>query len=103
MDGVECLSVKEVAVTKAYTIGRRGALKDYVDLYFVINENHITLREIIALAEKKYGDVFDVRLFLEQLLYLEDVEDADILFLKEKIGREEIRKLFETKVAKVRL
>src|SRR5205823_14523930 len=36
---VSLLSVREIAMTKAYTVGRRGSYKDYVDLYFVIAEN----------------------------------------------------------------
>ena len=36
IQGVNLLSVKEIAATKSYTIGRRGAFKDYIDLYFVI-------------------------------------------------------------------
>ncbi len=54
-EGVSLLSVKEIAATKAYTIGRRGAFKDYVDLYFVLLEQHATLAEIIDLAERKFG------------------------------------------------
>jgi len=32
------LSKSELAITKAYTIGRRGSLKDYIDLYFCLKE-----------------------------------------------------------------
>jgi len=31
-DGLSMLSVREIGATKAYTIGRRGTYKDYVDL-----------------------------------------------------------------------
>jgi hypothetical protein len=53
---VPLLSVCEIAATKAYTIGRRGELKDYVDLYFVLAEGHVRLPEIIVDAEAKFGD-----------------------------------------------
>jgi hypothetical protein len=35
---VSLLSVREIAATKAYTIGRCGAYKDYIDLYFILSE-----------------------------------------------------------------
>jgi hypothetical protein len=81
-DGLPLLSVREIAATKAYTIGRRGSYKDYVDLYYVLAEGRTTLAEIIANAEKKFGDAFNARLFLEQLVYLGDVQDTEIQFLK---------------------
>ena len=68
---VPLLSVREIAATKAYTIGRRGAFKDYVDLYFILSEQHATLIDIIDVAEKKFGVEFNWRLFLEQLVFLE--------------------------------
>src|ERR1700733_12862036 len=37
---VRMLSVKEIGATKAYTIGRRGTYKDYVDLYFIVAHQH---------------------------------------------------------------
>jgi len=62
------LSVHEIAATKAYTIGRRGSYKDYVDLYFVIKEEYATLADITDGAEQKFGADFNSRLFLEQLI-----------------------------------
>lgn len=92
------LSVKELAATKAYTIGRRGSHKDYVDIFFILSEKHSSLPEIMELAEKKYSDAFNARLFLEQLVYLDDVEDIDIVFLKKAVTREGLRAFFENEV-----
>ena len=94
-EGLPLLSVREIAATKAYTIGRRGSYKDYVDLFFVLAERHTTLAEIIANAEKKYGDAFNARLFLEQLVYLGDVQDTEIPFLKELVTPRQLLSFFE--------
>lgn len=102
-EGVNFLSVSEIAATKAYTIGRRGSYKDYIDLYFIISEKHSSLEEIIALAEKKYGDEFNGRLFLEQLLYLEDIADTEIIFLKNKIDKEQLKMFFTQLVKGIKL
>lgn len=102
-DGLNLLTLKELAATKAYAIGRRGTLKDYVDLYFLFKNKKTTIDRVIKDAEKKYGDYFNSRLFLEQLIYLKDVEDMDILFLKENVGKKDLEKFFEKEVKKIRL
>ncbi len=98
LEGVECLSVKEIAATKAYSLGRRGEYKDYVDLYFLLKEKLIDLREIIEISEKKYGGKFNGKLFLEQLLYKEDVEEMNINLLKKDVKKEEIFNFLKNKV-----
>jgi hypothetical protein len=85
------LSIREIAATKAYTIGRRGSFKDYVDLYFVLRDGHTTLDEIMKLASEKYGDAFNSRLFLEQIVTLDDLQDKEIEFLGKPINEEEMR------------
>lgn len=101
--GVKILNIKELAATKAYTIGRRGSYKDYVDLYFILKENHLSLAEIMEIAEKKYKEEFNSRLFLEQLVYFEDIEDTKIIFLKERADKRELEKFFENEIKKVKL
>lgn len=96
--GLRSLSVLELAATKAYTIGRRGSLKDYVDLHAVVAGKRATLPAIADFAERKYGDVFNTRLFLEQLVWLDDVEDEPIVFLDTPVSKEAIRLFFEEQV-----
>jgi hypothetical protein len=95
---VPLLSIREIAATKAYTIGRRGSLKDYVDIYFVLAERHATLLEIIELAERKFGLEFNSRLFLEQLVYMADLDDAEAQFLKTLVTPKEMIEFFELSV-----
>ncbi len=101
--GLPVLSAKEIAATKAYTIGRRGELKDYIDLYFVLSGGHATLAEVMDLAEQKYGEAFDRRLLLEQLVYFDDIENVPIIFLGETVDRAELEKFFRMEVAKFAL
>lgn len=100
--GIKVLPTLEIAAMKAYALGRRATLKDYVDLYFLIKEKTATLKEIIKLSEKKYGKEFDPRLFLEQLIYSKDIEEIEIQFLKEKVSKAEIEKFFEKEVRKIK-
>ncbi len=101
--GIKLLSIAELAATKAYTVGRRGSFKDYIDLYFLIVEKHVSLQGIIKLAEKKYDTDFNGRLFLEQLIYLEDITDLNIHFLKKPVSKKQIRKFFEMQIEKFKL
>lgn len=100
--GIKILPASEIAAMKAYALGQRATLKDYVDLYFVLKEK-ATLQEIISLCEKKYKEEFNPRLFLEQLIYSEDIEKIEIQFLKEKVDRLKIEKFFEQEVKKIKI
>lgn len=103
-EGVRLLSVREIATTKAYTIGRRGSYKDYIDLYYIFSEHHAMLKEIIGLAEQKYGGEFNARLFLEQLIYLSDVEDTEIKFLREgPADKAAVENFFTAEIKKLEL
>lgn len=103
-EGMRMLSVKEIAATKAYTIGRRGSYKDYIDLYFVFSERYATLTEVIELAEKKYGSEFNGRLFLEQLVFLADIEDTAIELLRGKsLDQSALESFFADEIKKLML
>jgi len=103
LDGLPALSVREIAATKAYTIGRRGTYKDYIDLYFILAEGKATLTEVIAMAERKFGATFNSRLFAEQLLYLDDVRDYQIDFLKTRVVPDEITAFFRNQIRELSL
>lgn len=100
---VKIMDAKEIAVTKAYTIGRRGFFKDYVDLYFCLKEKIISLDEIIDFAEEKYDQEFNARLFLEQLVLLDDIKDVKIVFLKRKVGEKEMEKFFRERIKRIKI
>jgi hypothetical protein len=95
---VPLLSVRDIAVTKAYTIGRRGSYKDYVDLYYILVDRYTSLPDIIRGAEQRYGADFNSRLFLDQLLYTADLKDSDIKYLKEPVSRNQLLALFEAHI-----
>lgn len=103
INGLRTLSVKEIGATKAYTIGRRGTYKDYVDLYYIISEQHASLEEIITMAEKKFGHEFNSRLFAEQLLFMDDIQDYQIDFLKTPIQAADIITFFEARLRELSL
>ncbi|MBI2996505.1 MAG: nucleotidyl transferase AbiEii/AbiGii toxin family protein [Candidatus Melainabacteria bacterium] len=104
LNGLYLASVQELGAIKAYTIGRRGEYKDYIDLYYLLYEKQTSLKEIIELAKKKYKNDFSDRLFLEQLLYLDDVNITDITLLKqENFTKEQLKVFFERQIKSLNL
>lgn len=104
---VRVASIKEIALMKAFTLGRRAALKDYVDLYIILKNKLMGLNDILNSCEKKYKREFNGRLFLEELTYLEDVREvrkgAQIEFLIKPMTRSRIKEFFEQEIKKIKL
>ncbi|MFH1259800.1 MAG: nucleotidyl transferase AbiEii/AbiGii toxin family protein [Elusimicrobiota bacterium] len=97
------LSVKDIAADKAYTVGRRATWRDYVDIFFLIKNNHIDLGDISKLASRKFGPEFNERLFLEQLVYFKDMEVTKISFVEKKYSDGEIKDFLEEEVKKIKI
>lgn len=71
-------SVQELSIQKAYTIGRRGEYRDYFDLYTILQQDYTTIDNIIIVAKKVYKGAFDEKIFLQQLVYFDDLLNFDI-------------------------
>ena len=61
IENIRMLSVKDIAGMKLNAIAGRGSKKDFIDLYFLLNE--FSLEDILSFYEKKYkdGSVFMVQ------------------------------------------
>jgi hypothetical protein len=79
--GIKLASTSEIALFKAYALGRRASFRDYIDLYYIMHNNYSSLEKIIADCCKKYvleGELlFSDKLFLQQLAYTEDLPDKE--------------------------
>lgn len=102
-EGLKIINIPEIGAMKAYALGRRATYKDYIDLYFILKEKHSSLKEIIKISQEKFKENFDPRLFLEQLVYLEDIQEEPIQFLKGKIGKKELEDFFQEEIKKVKI
>lgn len=90
LDRIKILDVRDIATSKAYAVGRRGVWRDYVDIYFLL-KNHLTLELIIGEAKKRFKGVFDPRLFLQQLVYFDDLDDRLVDLADPKISNRLIK------------
>ncbi len=96
--GLSLASIRDIAAMKAFAIGKRLSFKDYVDWYFMLKERQVTLPDVIALAQKKFGGDFNDRLFLGQLVSLSDVPTQTIDFLRDATDKTEIERFLEREV-----
>jgi len=96
--GIGLLDLRDLASNKAFTIGKRGKWRDYVDVYFLLTRKIVTLREIIDVSLERSGGEFPVRLFLQQLVYFDDIASYEIDFLGEAVPVEEIKRYLVTEV-----
>jgi len=101
--GVPMASVAEIAAMKAFAIGQRGTYRDYVDMYFLLKENHVSLPHVIELADRKFGNEFNHRLFLEQLIYLEDIREVKVDFLRNPVAGSDVDQFLESAVKNFKL
>ena len=101
--GVNLAKISEIAVMKAHAMGKRETLKDYIDLYYILKEKYLSLGRIIKLAQRKYKDDFNPRLFLEQLIYPEDASPVRVRFLKKPVSAKEMKDFFEKQIRQSKL
>lgn len=95
---ISLASIRDIAGDKAHTIGRRAVWRDYVDFYFLLKWNLVTLTDIIHHAQSKFGNEFIKTQFLEQLIYFKDLNMQKIDFLKESYTDAYIQSFLATKV-----
>jgi len=97
--------INDIASNKAYVIGRRGTWRDYVDLYWLLVEKDMDLTTIITESEKRFKGNFSAKLFLQQLVYWEDINDYAVTYLygdiKPQVIKEYFQNLVKQKVAEL--
>lgn len=97
-------SIKDIACMKLSAITSRCALKDYVDLYFILKQ--YKLEELLNSCKDKFSKL-DIGLVLKSLVYFDDLIEEPIIFkegnhvsleeIKQKLGSE-VKKYLEKKV-----
>lgn len=97
-DSIPLFHLDDLAANKAMTIGKRGAWRDYVDIFFLLREKLYSIETLITLAKQKFAGMFSERLFLGQLAYFNDLDIAATAFIKEPYDEKEIKSFLEKQV-----
>ncbi len=100
-EDLKLLNILDISATKAYALNRRASIKDYIDIYTILKSG-ITLPQIIKKAINIFGELFSEKLFLSQLLFMEDIDPSsfgEILFIgKNKPDFKQIQNYFKEQI-----
>jgi hypothetical protein len=88
--GISLSSIIDIACTKLQTIGARGSKKDFVDLFFILQQYSLT--ELFDKLSEKYPLAdFSQTHILKSLVYFEDANDQPMPRMHKEIKWEEIK------------
>jgi len=95
-ENLKLASVEDIGCMKLSAITGRASSKDYVDLYYILQ--NIDLAELLGKTSKKFPDL-DGNLILKSLVYFEDVIFEPIMFKNNNhVDFDEVKKFLEKKV-----
>ncbi|MBW6534568.1 MAG: nucleotidyl transferase AbiEii/AbiGii toxin family protein [Mariniphaga sp.] len=96
-------TLKTLGAMKAYALGRRSKWKDYVDLFFMLRY-HFTIEEISEEAIRIFGQLFNEKLFRQQLSFHKDIDYSEpVEFLIFAPPEEEIKQFLVDKALDISL
>lgn len=98
-DSLPLASIEDIASDKAMTIGRRAVWRDYVDLFFLLQQKKIDLKTIIKNAKQKFSNEFIETQFLEKLTYFQDITIVPIEYIGEPVETTQIQTLLTQEVS----
>ena len=81
-DNFRLASVRDIAYMKLSAIISRSTMKDYVDLYFILQS--VNLDELLEGVIKKFPEI-DINLILKSLVYFDDIIDEEIIFKNDQM------------------
>lgn len=102
---VNLASIKDIACMKLSAITSRSALKDYVDLYFILKQYN--LEDLLNSCKDKFPKL-DIGLVLKSLVYFDDLVEEPIIFKEgntasleeiQQALKNEVREYLEKKIS----
>lgn len=86
-----------LAAMKAFALGRRAKWKDYIDLYFILQ--NYQFKDIIQKTKRIFKGQFNEKLFREQLSYHDDINYSEPIeylpgmAVKDEVVKQELKKI----------
>ena len=97
---IQLSSIADIACTKLQTIGIRGYKKDFIDLYFVLQQ--LSLVELFKLLEQKYTNINYSRThILKSLVYFDDADGQPMPRMHQDVLWETIKQSITQKVREI--
>ena len=99
IDGIRMLSIKDIAAMKLSAVSKRGAKKDFFDIYELLQEKY-TLKEMLDHYKTKYEN-HALGFLTRSLLYFDDAElEPDPVMIK-NYNWQEVKKEISSQVRKL--
>ena len=99
--GVHLLDLRDIAAMKIDAIGSRGIMRDFMDLYFICRSG-LSLREILAFYDRKYGKLSSNRIHIEKsLVYFVDAEATVVPRMLKPVEWSLVKRFFEQEVKRL--
>jgi len=98
VEHLELADIADIGCMKLSAITGRGTMKDYVDLYFILQR--MSLQELLALCALKLP-ALDRALILKALVYFDDLDGEPILYMKDhEVPFEDVKKFLMAQARK---
>ena len=100
IDGIRILSEPDIIAMKLNAISSSGQRsKDFIDIYFILEEKRFTVTDILKFYRLKYQQESDMHI-IKSLIYFDDVDLADwpVLLKKPDLKWTEVKKRIEKEV-----
>ncbi|MBM2817533.1 MAG: hypothetical protein HW401_123 [Parcubacteria group bacterium] len=98
-DNLRLASIEDIACMKLSAITSRASNKDYIDLYYILQEKK--LKDLLEKASEKFSDL-DASLILKSLVYFADIENEPIIFKNNNfVDMEKVEQFLKEKVKEV--
>ena len=100
-EGISIASIEDIALMKLGALIGRGMRKDFIDLYFILQ--NIRFQLLLRLARKKFRNVEDFPLqVLKAFVFFEDAEKERMPLVHKKVSWPQIRIFFESQASSFR-
>ncbi len=96
---IKIASIIDIAAMKIAAIGERGAKRDFIDLYFILQE--ISAKQAFDAYEKKYQKLASNFIHIQKsLVYFNEAEEEPMPQMLKQINWQEVKNYFENSIVK---
>ena len=89
----------DIAIMKIGAIAGRNTKKDFIDLFFYLNRNKMTIRNLLRLADEKFKPAqYDPYHVYKSLVYFREAEKDPMPFMIVDVKWKDVKKFFEKQI-----
>lgn len=90
-EGIQVSSTVDIACTKLITISVRGSKKDFIDMYFLLNEYYLS--DLFEKLKSKYPKIdYNETHILKSLVYFVDADEQPMPRMHKEVSWEEVKR-----------